>query len=162
MEIRVIKSKRRRKTAGARLVNGVLNIRVPASLPEDRVRFLVEKFRRSFRRKKNLKGSDWLTRRAEELNQKYFGGRLEFEIQWSSRQKKIFGSCTSRQRKIRVASRLAKTPGWVLDYVLVHELAHLLKPNHSRSFWQLVNQYQRSERARGFLMGMGIEEGGEQ
>lgn len=161
MEVKVVKSKRRKKTAGARLVDGVLNIRVPASLPEEKVKSLVRKFKESFGKKKDLKGKDWLTKRAEKLSQKYFGGKLRFEIKWSSRQKKVFGSCTSGRKNIRVSSRLAKMPGWVLDYVLVHELAHLLEPNHSQRFWKLVNQYQRAERARGYLMGRGIKEGGE-
>lgn len=160
MKTQVIKSRRRKKTAGARLVRGILRVRVPTSLSEEKVESLVKKFKKSFQKKKDLGGRDWLTRRAEKLNQKYFGGKLRFEINWSGRQKKVFGSCTSRQKKIRVSSRLAKAPKWVLDYVLVHELAHLLEPNHSQSFWKLVRQYKRAERARGFLIGMGFEEEG--
>jgi predicted metal-dependent hydrolase len=161
MEVKVIRSKRRKKTAGARLVNGVLKIRVPASLPGEKIKSLVKRLKASFKKKKDLKGSGWLVGRAGKLNHQYFGGKLRFDIQWSSQQKKIFGSCSSRRKKIMISSRLSSAPYWVLDYVLVHELAHLVESNHSRSFWRLTSQYKRAERARGYLLGMGFKERGE-
>jgi hypothetical protein len=47
-------------------------------------------------------------------------------------------------------------PQWVEDYVIVHELAHLLEPNHGKHFKQLVRSYPMGERAIGFLMAMEI------
>lgn len=162
MKVKVIKSKKRKRTASARLEGGVLFIRVPAKLSEKKIKSLVEKFKKSVKRKsklQSLEGKDWLIKRAERLNKKYFGGKLKYKsIKWSGRQNKVHGSCTSRQKTIRISSRLTKVPKWVLDYVLVHELAHLLEPNHSKAFWGLVNEYKRAERARGYLMGMGFKE----
>jgi len=164
MKVRVIKSKKRKRMASARVEDGVLLIRVPAGLAENRIKSLVEKFKKSVKTKRkfqSLQKRKWLVKRTESLNKKYFGGKLNFAIKWSKNQNKIFGSCTSKRKTIRISSRLAKIPKWVLDYILVHELAHLLEPNHSRAFWKLVNQYKKAERARGYLLGMGVKEGGE-
>jgi predicted metal-dependent hydrolase len=54
---------------------------------------------------------------------------------------------------IRLSHRLRPMPVWVLDYVLVHELAHLVEPTHSTAFWRLVARYPDAERAKGFLEG---------
>ena len=54
---------------------------------------------------------------------------------------------------IRICQDLANMPTFVLDYVIVHELAHLLVPDHSPEFWELVERYPKTERARGYLHG---------
>ena len=73
-------------------------------------------------------------------------------------QAKRFGSCAPSRGTIRISRRLTTMPGWVLEYVVMHELAHLEEANHGANFWQLVNQYPLSERARGYLMAVGLEE----
>jgi len=50
-------------------------------------------------------------------------------------------------------------PEYVVDYVLVHELAHLLEHGHGPAFWALVDRYPRTERARGFLDGICLAAG---
>ena len=69
-----------------------------------------------------------------------------------------YGSCSPAEGTIRISADLAGMPGWVRDYVLVHELAHLLEANHSPAFWSLVNRYPLAERARGYLMAKGMDE----
>jgi hypothetical protein len=50
-------------------------------------------------------------------------------------------------------------PGWVVDYVLLHELAHLVVAGHGPQFWKLLETYPRTERARGFLEGVAATAG---
>jgi predicted metal-dependent hydrolase len=68
-----------------------------------------------------------------------------------------WGSCTPADGAVRISSRVAAEPSWVLDYVIVHELAHLDAPSHDAAFWQIVNRYPKAERARGFLMARGLD-----
>ena len=74
-------------------------------------------------------------------------------VTWAE-QNDRWASCTSARGTIRISTRLARVPVWVLDAVLVHELAHLTEPNHSPAFWDLANRYPRQERASGFLEAM--------
>jgi predicted metal-dependent hydrolase len=43
-------------------------------------------------------------------------------------------------------------PVWVLDWVLVHELAHLAVPDHGEQFQAIVGRYELGERAEGYLI----------
>ena len=94
-----------------------------------------------------------LLARARRLLARYFPERPALRaVSWSARQHKRHGSCTSGTGAIRLSASLQRYPAWVLDYVLVHELAHLLHPDHSPAFWAVVNRYPLAERARGFLL----------
>ena len=62
-----------------------------------------------------------------------------------------WGSCTVRDN-INLNWRLIKAPMFVVDYVIAHELAHLLEPNHTPRFWNIVKtQVPSMDRARGWL-----------
>ena len=62
-----------------------------------------------------------------------------------------WGSCTVRDN-INLNWRLIKAPIFVVDYVISHELAHLLEPNHTPRFWNIVKtQVPAMDRARGWL-----------
>ena len=160
--IEIIRSPNRVRTASARMVDGTLVVRVPdgISAEEERklVDTLVKRVVRAEKRRKGEKPLPDLKRRAADLNRLYFGGKLQVkEIRWVSNQEKRYGSCTPSTATIRISDRLGTMPLWVLDYVLVHELAHLLQANHSPAFWKLVARYPLTERARGYLMAVGLE-----
>jgi predicted metal-dependent hydrolase len=111
------------------------------------------------RRLERLNASRDLERRAERLNRRHFGGRLRWRsLRYVSNQTDRYGSCTPHDRAIRISHRVAEMPPWVRDYVVMHELAHLLLPDHSPRFWRLVDRYPLAERARGFLIAKGWEE----
>jgi predicted metal-dependent hydrolase len=144
------------------MVDGTLVVRVPADVSEEELKRLVDtlapRVMKAQRRRESKPRLPDIERRAAELNKKYFGGKLKVrEIRWVHNQEKRYGSCTPATATIRISDRVAKMPMWVLDYVLVHELAHLVHANHSPAFWRLVNRYPLTERARGYLIAVGLE-----
>ena len=160
MEIKVIRSARRRKTVQARKKNNRLEILAPAHLTDAQLRPHIDSLLQRLQRHEAARQLDNrdLQRRAQQLNREYYQGQLKWNsIQWVTTQNRSYGSCCTPTGCIRISDKLASMPGFVLDYVIMHELAHLLEPNHSPRFWQWVNRYRRTERARGFLMGAGYE-----
>lgn len=80
-------------------------------------------------------------------------------VRWVDNQNGRWGSCTPADRTIRISDRIQDMPDWVIDYVLLHELAHLVVPSHNDRFWQLVGRYPKAERARGYLEGISAAAG---
>jgi predicted metal-dependent hydrolase len=160
MSTQVIRSSRRRKTISARIEDGVLKVFLPARFSEAEAQRWVERMHSRLTRRMtrdSLNQARDLERRAQRLNQAYFEGRLQYaSITYVTNQQSKYGSCSPGSRRIRISHKLAAMPGFVLDYVIVHELAHLLEPNHGRRFWRLVARFPHSERAIGFLMGTGL------
>jgi predicted metal-dependent hydrolase len=125
------------------------------SVAEERewVRRMVTRLeRRDVRRRPSDAG---LEHRAAELSRRYLDGRaVPASVRWVDNQHARWGSCSVDDSAIRLSRRLQGMPPWVLDYVLLHELAHLLVPGHGSDFWQLVSRFPRCERARGYLAGV--------
>ena len=135
------------------MVDGKVVVRVPAHLSPAEEKELVDKLvprvlKKERRRAVGEGKLPNLKRRAADINERYFGGKLEVrEIKWVTNQEKRYGSCTPSTATIRISDRVAALPLWVLDYVLVHELSHLIEANHSGRFWMLVAKYPLAERA---------------
>ncbi len=160
MQIQVIRSPRRRKTISARMEGDVMVVRAPANISDDELNQAIENLKARIERRqqaRELSDAD-LERRARELNRQYFDGKLRWNsIRWVTNQQKRFGSCTPGTGAIRISHRVGQMPRFVQDYVILHELAHLVEANHGPRFWKLVNRYPRTERARGYLMAVGLE-----
>ena len=155
-DVEVRRSKRRRRTVSAYLDGDRIVVMIPASMTraEERewVETMVARLERSERRRRPSDGD--LLRRARELSQRHLGGMAEPEsVRWVGNQTSRWGSCTPGDRTIRLSARLQGMPAWVTDYVLVHELAHLLEPGHGPEFWGWVDRYPQAERAKGYLLG---------
>lgn len=156
LTVEVIRSAKRRKTAQARLVGSRVEIRIPARCSKAEERELVEHFRSKFQRAREADAID-LEHRAAQLAAE-FGLPVPASIRWVTNQKHRWGSCTPADRSIRLSNRMVGFPDWVINYVIVHELAHLVVASHNQAFWALVDQYSLTERARGFLMAKGWDE----
>jgi len=158
--VEVRRSSRRKKTISAELVGDVLVVSVPERLSRaEEQEWVVRMTERMAvrRRRERLNDEGALTRRAAELGDLYLGGIRPRSIEWVDPQKSRWGSCSPADGTIHLSLALAQFPGWVRDYVIVHELAHLIVPDHSERFWELVGRYPMTERARGFLIAKGME-----
>ena len=155
LPIEIVYSARRRKTVQASIVDGVIRVQAPARISraelDSTVATLVERLERRHRAERVD-----LDSRARHLARRF---RLPqpTTVAWAE-QRSRWGSCTPSTGEIRVSTRLAAWPPWVLDYVLVHELAHLVEFDHSPAFHALVDRYPRAERARGFLIAKSMGE----
>ncbi|HLM97199.1 MAG TPA: M48 family metallopeptidase [Acidimicrobiales bacterium] len=159
MEVRT--SPRRRKTASGFWQDGRVVILVPARLSKaDRVELVEGLVQRVLAQRPHVTTSDEdLEERAASLADEYLGGVRAQSIRWVGNQQRRWGSCTSRTGEIRISERLRFVPGWVLDAVLVHELAHLIEPTHSPRFRRLAARFPRTAEADTFLAGytLGLE-----
>jgi hypothetical protein len=157
-EVEVRISTRRRKSASAFWSDGRVVVVLPASMPRSaRPEMVDDLVRRVLNYRPHLAASDTdLTRRAGELADRYLDGVRPTSIRWVTNQNSQWGSCTCGTGEIRISDRLRVVPGWVLDAVLVHELAHLIEPNHSARFRALTGRFARSKEADVFLDGFSL------
>ncbi len=153
-DVRVVRSTRRRRTIEARLAAGAVEVHIPASYSRAEEDEAIATMVARLERRANL-DDEALFARAQQLAARY-SLPAPAAVTWSSRQQRRWGSCSPEARTIRLSAAMRTFPGWVTDYVLVHELAHLVHANHSAAFHELVDQYPKAERARGFLIAKGM------
>lgn len=163
------RSARRRKTVAATRESGQLVVSVPARMSRREAEGWVDKLLKQMRDKqdaqrgadsKHVAASDEaLMARSVQLVDRYLGGKLyPVSVRWSAQQRRVWGNCRPDEKTIRLNVALKKMPEWVIDYVLVHELAHLLEASHNKRFWALCANYPKAERARGYLEGVSAAE----
>ncbi len=158
--VEVRRSRRRRRTVSAyRNDDGTVVVLLPARMTKaeekEWVATMVARLERSEARSKPSDAA--LARRAETLSQRYLEGLARpVSVRWVANQQHRWGSCTPADKAIRLSDRLQGMPGWVIDYVLLHELAHLLEKGHTKTFWRMVDRFPKAERARGFLEGVAL------
>ena len=129
---------------------------VPARMSRaEEARWVTEMVARLDAQDRKARPSDaQLLARAQRLSKRYLDARvIPSSVRWVSNQRSRWGSCTIEDGSIRLSDRLQGMPEWVVDYVLLHELAHLIEPSHDEEFWSLLESYAMTERARGFLDG---------
>ncbi|MEU1016925.1 M48 family metallopeptidase [Streptomyces sp. NPDC005900] len=155
--VEVRRSARRRRTVSAYREGERTVVLIPARMSEAEeqrwVNVMLDKL--AAQESKRLIGDAELIERAGQLSEQYFDGRARpTSVRWVTNQNTRWGSCTPSEGSIRLSHRLQGMPEYVVDYVLVHELAHLLVPGHGPGFWRLLEAYPRTERARGYLEGV--------
>jgi hypothetical protein len=158
-EVEVRVSARRRKTSEARWVGGRIVVSLPAHLSgearQKTIAWLVDRLVAKHPLRRAI-GDTELMAKCEALSDRYRIGARPTSVRWVTNQMSRWGSCSYHSGEIRISHRLRSVPEWVLDAVLVHELAHLVHPNHSPAFHQLANGYPRHKDAGIFLAGYGL------
>ncbi len=147
--------------------DGSILLRVPTRLSRRAIAQLLDQIAAQLEKQEKLaeRRTDMeLQQRAEFINQKYFGGKIEWRaIRWVGNMNHRLGSCTNggpTDGHIRISDKIKGWPQWVIDSVIAHELVHRLHPQHSPQFWAaLTAGYPLTERARGFIAGIGFAEG---
>jgi hypothetical protein len=155
-DVDVRRSRRRLRTVTAYRENGRTVVLIPARFTSAQEQEWVARMlaRLSAQDRRRRPADADLAARAVELSRRYLGGLSQpASVSWARNQNTRWGSCTPADRTIRLSTRLQGMPSWVIDYVLLHELAHLVEQGHGPRFWRLLEAYPRTERARGFLEG---------
>ncbi|PZS33484.1 MAG: metal-dependent hydrolase [Pseudonocardiales bacterium] len=162
VDVEVRRSVRRRRTVSAYRDGERIVVLIPARFTRTEearwVAKMVARLDTGTRPRTRRAGTDaGLLRRAGELSASYLDGRAQpASVRWVANMRTRWASCTPVDRTIRMSDKLRPMPSWVQDYVLLHELTHLLVPGHGPDFWALVGRYPRSERARGYLDGISV------
>jgi hypothetical protein len=155
-DVEVRRSRRRLRTVTAYRDGERVVVLIPARFTPAQEREWVARMvaRLSAQDRRRRPGDRDLLARSRELSRRYLAGHpAPASVSWVGNQNTRWGSCTPADRTIRLSTRLQGMPAWVIDYVLLHELAHLVEQGHGPRFWALLESYPRTERARGFLEG---------
>jgi predicted metal-dependent hydrolase len=163
IQLTIRSDKRLKKTARwHRQPDGSLLVRIPHRYPKKKIPELVETIKGQLetQKKRSRRRTDAdLQARARYINKTFFDGKISWEaIRWVPPMKTRLGSCTTggpTDGHIRISEEIREWPQWVVDYIIAHELAHRLHPNHSKAYWDtLKNAYPDTDRARGFVQGV--------
>ncbi|KAA6219581.1 M48 family metallopeptidase [Streptomyces filamentosus] len=159
--VEIRRSARRTRSVSAYREGDRTIVLIPARMSEAEERrwvgVMLEKLaaKEKDKERRATRGDAELAERAGRLSAQYLDGRARPDsVRWVTNQNSRWGSCTPAEGSIRLSHRLQGMPEYVVDYVLLHELAHLLVPGHGPAFWRLLEVYPRTERARGYLEGV--------
>ena len=163
--VEVRRSQRRRRTVSAYREGERVVVLIPDRFSRaEEIEWVAKMLERLAAREERIRRTDGeLLQRARRLISRYLSDHAEqivpASVRWVTNQNGRWGSCTPDYATIRISHRIQEMPDWVIDYVLLHELAHLVVPSHNAEFWELVSRYPRAERARGYLEGISAATG---
>jgi hypothetical protein len=155
LQVELRRGSRRRRHVEGVLQGERLVVSYPQRMSEEAAALVAEELRARMQRRVARDRVD-LDARARRLAREYALPQPK-SVEWSERQLGRWGSCTPADGSIRVSARLAQYPLWVLDYVLVHELAHLRWADHGSDFQAAVARFAKAERAKGFLIAKDLD-----
>lgn len=161
--VEVRRSARRTRTVAAFWEDGTAVIAIPARFTAAQEREWVHRMLAKLHKQGERRAAgrrrpatdEALAAHAAHLSATYLDGRATpTSVRWVSNQNSRWGSATPAEGTIRLSDKLRPMPQWVIDYVLLHELAHLLVASHNAAFWRLLEAYPETQRAKAFLEGV--------
>lgn len=165
-QVEIRRSARRRRTVSARIEQDRVVVLMPLGLTREQEQAHVDDLVGGLRRKAHRRAleRDDLLPRAQRLIDRYLTHLPQVSarcasVRWVSNQQSRWGSCTPSSGTIRITDRLRTAPEWVLDAVLLHELAHLAEPGHGGAFHALTARDPRYAEAQAFLAGASWAQG---
>ncbi|MFM8621611.1 MAG: M48 family metallopeptidase [Candidatus Nanopelagicaceae bacterium] len=158
-EIVVIRSKKRKRNIAAFRQGGKIIISIPARLSKAEERQVVPEMIAKIRAKEVAPAESELMEAAEQLLSRYAPEITlrPASVAWRPMNER-WGSCTSVDRTIRLASKLQRAPEYVLEFVLYHEAIHLQHADHGPEFYEFLHRYPRHLEAEAFLAGFELAE----
>lgn len=158
--VEVRRSSRRRRTVSARVEADRIVVLLPAHLSVREEQDWVDRMvvRLGSKRGRSTRSDAELLRRARQVAARYLNAAAGTQlrptsVRWVTNMNRRWASCSTESGAIRLSHRLQPMPDWVVDFVLAHELIHLVEPNHGRRFRALLANYPLAERAQGYLEG---------
>jgi len=161
-EVEIRASARRTKTGTAHWSGHRIVVQIPARLRgRERAALVDALVERLMTQRPSINSGDaGLEARAATLAELYLDGVQASSVRWSNSQRRRWASCSPDTREIRVSTRLQQCPEWVIDAVLVHELAHLHEADHSAAFHEWANRHPRQGECalylEGYALGLGL------
>ena len=161
-EVEIQSSARRKKTGTAHWSGSRIIVQIPANVRgKDRTMFVDELVERLLTQRPQVAAGDgMLEERARLLAAQYNDGVEPVSVRWVTNQQARWASCSPGTKEIRVSSRLRQCPEWVIDAVLVHELAPLQVADHSPAFYEIANRHPRQDDSElyleGYALGLGL------
>jgi hypothetical protein len=161
-EVEVRASPRRKKTGTAHWSGSRIVVQIPARLRGRERTLFVDNLvdRLLTQRPQSNTGDASLEERARMLAAKYNDGIEASSVRWVTNQQARWASCSPASKEIRVSNRLRQCPEWVIDAVLVHELAHLQEADHSPRFYEIAERHPRQDDSalflEGYALGLGL------
>ncbi len=161
-EVEIQSSARRKKTGTAHWSGSRIIVQIPANVRgKDRTIFVDELVERLLTQRPQVAAGDgMLEERARLLAAQYNDGVEPVSVRWVTNQQARWASCSPGTKEIRVSSRLRQCPEWVIDAVLVHELAHLQVADHSPAFYEIANRHPHQDDSElyleGYALGLGL------
>ncbi|MGC1418609.1 MAG: M48 family metallopeptidase [Acidimicrobiales bacterium] len=161
-EVEIRASTKRKKTGTAHWSGSRIVVQIPARLKGRERKAFVENLveRLLTQRPQNSASDASLEERVRELAALYNDGIVPNSVRWVKNQQSRWASCSPATREIRVSNRLRQCPEWVIDAVLVHELAHLQEADHSARFYEIAARHPRQDESalflEGYALGLGL------